>query len=182
MILDKWCGEQPVGTCMLVPTENKEHPWLAHTPTMRHPMDIRGTDNAYTAMWAMLNAVRQHNLSHEHHADKIKSVACPGLGTGCGRLKFEEAARQMALAWKHFQERTSVTEAKVQAKVGVAAREARGDFSDKTRDFYLIDWETANKKHRAVGAGGTNGLLNWLYKEFPDLEETIYSRLLVTHK
>ena len=29
-------------------------------------------------------------------------VACPGLGTGIGRMPFPEAARQMALAWCHF--------------------------------------------------------------------------------
>jgi len=31
-VLDEWCGEQPVGTCMMVPTGNEKHPWLLTVP------------------------------------------------------------------------------------------------------------------------------------------------------
>jgi O-acetyl-ADP-ribose deacetylase (regulator of RNase III) len=33
---------------------------------------------------------------------KIKTVACPGLGTATGQVPVEEAARQMALAYRHY--------------------------------------------------------------------------------
>ena len=33
-------GEQPVGSCLVVPTEDARCPWLAHCPTMRTPLDV----------------------------------------------------------------------------------------------------------------------------------------------
>jgi len=98
-ILTNYLGEQPVGTSMIVETGHPKHPFLAHTPTMRVPMSIKGTDIPYVAMWAMLLAVRHHN---QHAQKKIVCVACPGLGTGIGRVPYSEAARQMALAYNHF--------------------------------------------------------------------------------
>lgn len=98
-ILEEYLGEQPVGTSMIVQTGHPEHPYVAHTPTMRVPMPIARTDNVYRAMWAMLVAVRGHNLGDEPH---IRIVACPGLGTATGRVPYAEAARQVALAYRHF--------------------------------------------------------------------------------
>ncbi len=95
-IVREYFGEQPVGTCMVVETGHAEHPYLAHTPTMRVPMDIRGTDNVYLAMFAMLRAVALHNGSSD--VRRIEVVACPGLGTLTGRMSPSEAARQMHLA------------------------------------------------------------------------------------
>lgn len=98
-ILETYLGEQPIGTSMIIETGHPQHPYLAHTPTMRVPMIIKGTDIPYNAMWAMLLAVRQHNQqSHK----PIQSIACPGLGTGIGQVPYREAARQMALAYDHF--------------------------------------------------------------------------------
>jgi O-acetyl-ADP-ribose deacetylase (regulator of RNase III) len=98
-ILEEYLGEQPVGTSVLVETEHPRHPYLAHTPTMRVPMPIVHTDHVYLAMWAMLLAVRRHN----QRADRsIRTIACPGLGTGTGRVPYPEAARQMALAYLSF--------------------------------------------------------------------------------
>ena len=98
-ILDEYLGEQPVGTSLIVKTEHPKHPFLAHTPTMRVPMSIKGTDVPYVAMWAMLLAIRQHNKTNQQ---KIESVVCPGLGTGIGQVPVAEAARQMATAYDHF--------------------------------------------------------------------------------
>ncbi|MEO0826933.1 MAG: macro domain-containing protein [Cyanobacteria bacterium J06642_9] len=98
-ILEEYLGEQPIGTSLIVETHHPKHPYLAHTPTMRVPMVIKGTDIPYTAMWAMLLAVRKHN---QQSPNSIESVACPGLGTGIGRVPYAEAARQMALAYDHF--------------------------------------------------------------------------------
>jgi O-acetyl-ADP-ribose deacetylase (regulator of RNase III) len=98
-IKDEFLGEQSVGTSIIVETKHKKHPFLAHTPTMRFPMSIAHTDNVYLAMWAMLLAIRQHNLKNER---KINIVLCPGLGSGYGRMPFLESARQMALAYKNY--------------------------------------------------------------------------------
>ncbi|BAZ13936.1 appr-1-p processing enzyme family protein [Calothrix sp. NIES-4071] len=98
-ILEDYLGEQPVGTSFIIETGHPNHPFLAHTPTMRVPMSIKGTDVPYTAMWAMLLAIRQHNKNSRR---LINSVACPGLGTGIGQVPYREAARQMSVAYDHF--------------------------------------------------------------------------------
>ncbi|MEL7234835.1 MAG: macro domain-containing protein, partial [Chloroflexota bacterium] len=98
-ILEHYYGEQPVGTSFIIETGSKKYPFLAHTPTMRVPMDIRNTDNVYLAMWAMLREVAAHNKVHDW---KINAVACPGLGTGYGRMTVDQAARQMSLAYHNF--------------------------------------------------------------------------------
>lgn len=103
-ILDDYLGEQPVGTCILVPTGHPAHPYVAHTPTMRIPMNISGTDNGYLSMWAALTAIHRHNKAdHQPPNRAIRTVACPGLGTGSGGMDLLEAALQMCLAYEHFQ-------------------------------------------------------------------------------
>ncbi len=99
-IIKEYLGEQPVGTSMIVETKHEKHPYLAHTPTMRVPMDIRNTDYPYLAMWAMLRTVYHHNASQSE--PKINSVLCSGLGTATGRVPFVQAARQMSLAYKNY--------------------------------------------------------------------------------
>jgi O-acetyl-ADP-ribose deacetylase (regulator of RNase III) len=99
LILEDYLGEQPVGTCIIVPTDHLAHPFVAHAPTMRVPMNIQGTDHVYLAMWAALTAVHRHNRSH---AQKIDCLACPGLGTGTGGMEALEAALQLCLAYEHF--------------------------------------------------------------------------------
>lgn len=121
-ILDEYLGEQPVGTSFIIETRHPRHPFLAHTPTMRVPMSIATTDNVYAAMWAMLLAVRRHNRLS---GGKIRTVACPGLGTATGRVEPREAARQMALAY------------------GWYVRPAAG-----------IDWPTAEGRQAVIGRGG----------------------------
>ena len=104
-ILADFRGEQPIGTSLIVDTQHTKHPYIAHTPTMRVPMYISKTDNVYTAMWAMLLAVHQFNLNAQaaqNNQTQIKIVACPGLGTGVGRMGYSEAARQMSLAYRKF--------------------------------------------------------------------------------
>ena len=98
-IIEEYLGEQPVGTSIVVETGHPKHPYIAHTPTMRVPMEIARTDNVYLAMWALLIAVRKHNQNKQ---PLIKTLACPGLGTATGKVPVNEAARQMALAYTHF--------------------------------------------------------------------------------
>ncbi len=102
-IISEFRGEQPIGTSLIVATEHPEHPFIAHTPTMRVPMEIARTDNVYLAMWAMLLAVWHHNnMATQTGEQPITTVACPGLGTGIGRMGYSEAARQMSVAYQRF--------------------------------------------------------------------------------
>ncbi|GAB4521618.1 MAG: hypothetical protein OHK0046_33240 [Anaerolineae bacterium] len=128
-IIEDYFGEQPVGTSMIVETEDEKHPYIAHTPTMRVPMDIRGTDNVYLAMAAMLRAVHHHNKAN---ANQINRVACPGLGTLTGRMPFDEAARQMALAYRVY-----------------------------LNPITNINWHVANKRSVDVGYGDYDGFIRW---------------------
>lgn len=98
-IISHFFGEQPVGTSFIVRTGHKEHPYLAHTPTMRIPQNIQGTLNVYYAMKAMLSAVK---LFNEESKDKIGVVLCPGFGTLYGQMDPSEAVGQMVLAYEHF--------------------------------------------------------------------------------
>jgi O-acetyl-ADP-ribose deacetylase (regulator of RNase III) len=100
-IMDQFFGEQPVGTAFIVPTDHADIPFVAHAPTMRVPGSIEGTDEVYSATWAALLAIQAHNLMNEH---KIEVVALPAMGTGFGGVPFGEAARQMAVAYRHFLE------------------------------------------------------------------------------
>jgi O-acetyl-ADP-ribose deacetylase (regulator of RNase III) len=100
-IMDQFFGEQPVGTAFIVPTGHASVPFIAHAPTMRVPGSIAGTDKVYSATWAALLAVQAHNLASEQ---RIEVVAFPAMGTGFGGVPFGEAARQMAVAYRHYLE------------------------------------------------------------------------------
>ena len=84
-----------VGEALIVPTHDREVPWLISAPTMRVPMQVRGTVNAYLAMKAILTSAMAHACS-----PPIETVAIPGLGTGCGWMPAETAARQMWTAYR----------------------------------------------------------------------------------
>jgi O-acetyl-ADP-ribose deacetylase (regulator of RNase III) len=99
-ILDECLGEQPVGTAFIVETNRDDRPFLCHAPTMRVPGSIGGTDKVYAATWAALLAVYRHNASSPSR--KIASVALPAMGTGFGGVAFDESARQMAAAYRHY--------------------------------------------------------------------------------
>jgi O-acetyl-ADP-ribose deacetylase (regulator of RNase III) len=121
-IVQEYLGEQPIGTSFIIETHHPRHPFIAHTPTMRVPMAISTTDNVYVAMWAMLLAVRRHNTSS---STRIRTVACPGLGTATGRVAVDEAARQMALAHDWY-----------------------------LHPLEIIDWPAVQARQAAIGRGG----------------------------
>lgn len=100
-ILDQFFGEQPVGTAFILPTGDLHLPYLVHAPTMRVPGSIEGTDRVYAATWAALLAIQGHNRTSEQ---RIEVVTFPAMGTGFGGVPFSEAARQMAVAYRHFLE------------------------------------------------------------------------------
>lgn len=89
-IIRKYYGEQPVGTCLLVPTGNKNFLWLAHAPTMRNPTNIKDTENAYTAFSAVLSKISRNNIS---------SLLTTTFCTGSGRMPARRAVAQMKAAY-----------------------------------------------------------------------------------
>lgn len=144
-ILDHFQGEQPVGTSFIIHSGKDEHPWIAHTPTMRVPMPINGTDYVYLAMKAMLRAVHRHNAKEakklqgeagEQVSRQIKRVVCTGLGTFYGKMALDEAARQMALAYRNF----------------LSPPDA-------------ISWVFAGSRQNQIGYGGWNGFEREVAKE-----------------
>ncbi|MGC8639918.1 MAG: macro domain-containing protein [Isosphaeraceae bacterium] len=100
-IIDDFLGEQPIGTAFVLPTGHTSIPFLTHSPTMRVPGSIEGTDKVYTAMWAALLAIHAHNRTSDR---KIDVATFPALGAGFGGVLYDEAARQMAAAYRHYLE------------------------------------------------------------------------------
>ena len=110
LISERPLKELLVGESIVIETEDNNVPWIISVPTMRVPMRLRQSVNAYLAMKALLVAVSTHKNTPE-----INSVAIPGLGTGCGHLSPIIATRQMRAAYdeihkgefnfpKHFNE------------------------------------------------------------------------------
>jgi O-acetyl-ADP-ribose deacetylase (regulator of RNase III) len=90
-------GELPVGQATIVETLDKEIPFLISAPTMRVPMNVSSTLNAYLAFRAAIRAVKQHNVAG---AKPIRKVLCPGLCTAVGRMHPDLAAKQMVAAYR----------------------------------------------------------------------------------
>jgi O-acetyl-ADP-ribose deacetylase (regulator of RNase III) len=84
-----------VGQAMIIPTDDAIVPWLISAPTMRVPMHIKTTINAYLAMKALLATALAHR-----DEPPIEAIAIPGLGTGVGALPPEVASQQMFTAFR----------------------------------------------------------------------------------
>ena len=96
LIEDRFYGEIPVGTAVVVPLATRRFPYLVVAPTMRVPGDdLAGTIHPYLAMRAAFAAVLDHDRANP---GTIRSLAVPGLGTGVGGMPFDESARQMRAA------------------------------------------------------------------------------------
>lgn len=98
-IISDYLGEQPVGSAFVIETGDETHPYLVHSPTMRVPKIVKGTDIAYISTHAALIAVNKHNRESEN---KIDILLMCGMGTGCGEMDYNIAASQMAMAWKNL--------------------------------------------------------------------------------
>lgn len=97
-LLQEHAGELPVGQAIIVPTSHAQVPWLISAPTMRVPMNVSHTTHAYLAFRAVLLAIQSHN--RDWPEAQIESVACPGLGTGCGLMPAKRCAKQMRYAYE----------------------------------------------------------------------------------
>ncbi|KAG9289831.1 hypothetical protein G9A89_015411 [Geosiphon pyriformis] len=118
-IEEEWCGEQNVGTCLLIDVKSLAENikssadegtiniprYIAHSPTMRTPKSLHSDDDiVYRCMWAVLTTIRKHNANLKKNEERINKVICAGFGTGVGQFPEEACAKQMALAVKNFVE------------------------------------------------------------------------------
>ncbi|HEY1190216.1 MAG TPA: macro domain-containing protein [Gemmata sp.] len=90
--------------------------------TLPRPQESRRT-KIYCATWAALLAVQAFNSAHGH---PIETVAFPAMGTGFGGVPFDEAARQMAAAWRSYLEPP-----------------------------HRLDWDFVVERHRAISYDGS---------------------------
>lgn len=66
---------------------------------MRVPGGIDGTDNVYSVAWAAFPAIYRNNCCCDR---KISTVAFPAFRAGFGGVPFNEVARQMSVAYRHY--------------------------------------------------------------------------------
>jgi O-acetyl-ADP-ribose deacetylase (regulator of RNase III) len=102
-ILDFHHGELLVGAAEIVETGHARFPYLIAAPTMRVPMILGESVNAYLATRAALLLVKTGLFRTGVHAgepiaDHVQTIAFPGLGTGVGRLSSAVCARQVRAA------------------------------------------------------------------------------------
>lgn len=95
LINELYYGEQPVGTCLLIPTFKTNYHYLAHTPTMRIPQDVNNTLNAYYAFRSLLIEI----LNHNKKCNDIKSIVITSFCCGAGKMDKLKSAKQMRLAY-----------------------------------------------------------------------------------
>ena len=89
MIRDRLDGELVVGCADVVETGMARIPYLLVAPTMRVPMVLSDSVNAYLAARAALLVARKARL---------QKIAFPGLGTGVGQLSPNTCAHQVRVA------------------------------------------------------------------------------------
>ncbi|XP_064627406.1 uncharacterized protein LOC135487551 [Lineus longissimus] len=109
-------GEVLVGQAVIIPTfegEPEGDDWsqynqgqmikyLICAPTMRVPLNVSETANAFLAFKAVILAVNKHNANLKDNQEKIRSVLCPGLGTAVGKMPADRCAYQMLTAYQMF--------------------------------------------------------------------------------
>ena len=83
-------GELLVGQSFITETYDKDIPYIIIAPTMRIPMDVNESPNAYLTMKTILRTALQNNVDY--------LLVC-GLCTGAGNMSYERCAKQMYTAY-----------------------------------------------------------------------------------
>jgi len=102
-IKEKHNGELLVGQAEIVETGNERFPFVICSPTMRVPQTLVNSVNPYLAARALFllikNGIFESGINKGLPiADKVKSIAMPGLGTGAGEIKPSVCAKQVSRA------------------------------------------------------------------------------------
>jgi len=103
LIVERHHGELLVGAADLVETGHARIPYMIVAPTMRVPMVLNDSVNAYLAARAALLLVKHDRFQSGPDrgrllSEKIQRLAFPGLGTGVGQLGPTTCARQLRAA------------------------------------------------------------------------------------
>ncbi len=106
LLRDEYDGELPVGLAVIIETDHPDIPYLISAPTMRAPVDVSNTLNAFLAFRAALRVIQRKS---EAEPGAIKSVLCPGLATGTGEMPMEICAKQMHAAYLQVIEKQITT-------------------------------------------------------------------------
>lgn len=94
-IIEKWHGEQPVGTSLSVMINDRQI--LIHTPTMRTPEVIVDRRIIYQCMRVtLIEALNQG----------VGSIVIPAFGGRTGKVPYEVIAKMMFLAYKQLSSKT----------------------------------------------------------------------------
>ena len=88
----------PIGSALMIKVESNKNQYVVACPTMFRPQDIRGTRNVYYAFLAGLALIDKYNKSVSI-GEQIQTLVCPGLGTGYGKMTFEESVKQIKEAF-----------------------------------------------------------------------------------
>lgn len=97
LLLTEHYGELPVGQAVIIETGHPAIRYLISAPTMRVPMNVAETVNAYLAFRAIIQATKAFNQTAR---EPIAYILYPGLATGEGRMTPERCAFQMAQAYR----------------------------------------------------------------------------------
>lgn len=102
-ILDFHHGELVVGNADIVATENLSIPYLIVAPTMRVPMILHDSVNAYLAARAVFILCKHGRFNNGNYAEQqisnhVTTIAIPGLGTGVGKIGARNCAKQVRQA------------------------------------------------------------------------------------
>ncbi len=123
-------GYQQPGTCKLFTTGIKKCPYIAHTPTMGIPLAISDFSIIYHGMWSVLIEIHNHNKNNP--TKKIKSILCPALGAGAGKVKPEIVYQLIKLALEDYNDFID------------------GKIYNTTHSRYLINWDTATIRYKKL--------------------------------
>ena len=90
--------KQAPGTATILITGFDKCKYLLHVPTMLIPSRITHKEILYWCIYNMLHKVYKHNLKK----DDIHTVCMSGLGTGAGRVQYDQFIKLFKLAYDHY--------------------------------------------------------------------------------
>ncbi len=93
-IKNEFNGELLVGQATTISTKYPLFPTLISAPTMRVPSLLSNTPNIFLAAKAIFILAKQN--------PQLRTIVCPGLGTGTGGVYPFECANKMRIAYEDF--------------------------------------------------------------------------------
>lgn len=95
VIQKNFAGLLPVGKAVIIPTLHEQIPHLIAAPTMERPVNVAHSQNAYLAMKAVLETIREFD---QKATTSLHRILIPGFCTGIGGMDPFVSAAQMRQA------------------------------------------------------------------------------------